>query len=459
MQKNVVIPLTLCLSLGLAWVSMTYPLSAEEPGPATTNNAVATEADTPTVADDEEPIDPQTCDSLLEQVKDPAFKYMVNIDLLPAAISHRDSATMIDVVLQLVEAERILQRSHKTLDAEKLLPFAIKMAQENKDTASLDRLEKMATLLGKSDWLDQINLSKTLASNARGLSDEVLNNDGPTTEEVHNEYLLVIEDLKSARVLGNKGLVNTILANIENFEEFNDQQRKNIKAFAQEVLESMPETTDPTSNLLLQLGDENPSSETVVEYGTAPGTETVGMDKLLSVSRGSSGTTSELGTEPATITSVSSSYPLNVLVLKFCNANMGKKVGNGQCAVLNDQALTYAKAKRLPPTGSDADYVWGKKIATFSVSSKTGYGSILPGDMLQFRNATFYRKITASNGSWKSYSKSAAHHSAVVHSIGVKGMFLYALHQNSGGKLYVVKGWYDMRYLTAGYVWVYRPTK
>lgn len=71
---------------------------------------------------------------------------------------------------------------------------------------------------------------------------------------------------------------------------------------------------------------------------------------------------------------------VNQKVVVWARAQVGKKIGRGQCWDLGEQALKGAGAQTsndLGPVGSDTDYIWGdaKQIK-----------DIEPGDILQIRN-------------------------------------------------------------------------
>jgi hypothetical protein len=155
---------------------------------------------------------------------------------------------------------------------------------------------------------------------------------------------------------------------------------------------------------------------------------------------------------------------LNQRVLDFCTKNVGRKVGNGQCAVLAEEALKAAGARRFPPYGLEADYVWGRLVRT--VNPKTdGTGAVQPGDILQFRDAYFYRKTTHPDGSWEESYNEAEHHTAVVERVYQKGKVLVILGQNTGPsekeeeRLVVQRETINFAELQKGWVKIYRPVR
>jgi len=148
---------------------------------------------------------------------------------------------------------------------------------------------------------------------------------------------------------------------------------------------------------------------------------------------------------------------LNQKIIAFCEANADKQVGSGQCAALAEHALREAGAKPrhefaapLPDLGED-DYVWGQLLQPTD--------PVLPGDILQFRDVEL--KFRFPNGS--SYTQTFSHHTAVVYRVHAPGVFTI-VQQNVGGpgrtaeqKKLVQAGMIDVRAMTRGTIWAYRP--
>lgn len=157
---------------------------------------------------------------------------------------------------------------------------------------------------------------------------------------------------------------------------------------------------------------------------------------------------------------------LNSVVYNYAASKIGQKVGDGECATLAVEALKAAGAKnfwQLGPTGNDADYVWGSRVATINQTNKST-ANIAAGDIIQFRNVSTFKKITFPNGGWRTETASYNHHTALVER--VSGTEIYLLHQNVGdsgkapdARKIVQRGTIDLNNLTGGTMWVYRPTR
>ena len=123
---------------------------------------------------------------------------------------------------------------------------------------------------------------------------------------------------------------------------------------------------------------------------------------------------------------------LNKKVVEFCVSNLGKKVGNGECWTLANEALIYAKAKPA------VWYTFGREIAL---------DAVIPGDILQFEAVRFdYGNSYAIMG--------APNHTAVVYSVQGKDIFI--LQQNFGKRIVTT---YKINFdtMTRGKAWAYRP--
>ena len=145
---------------------------------------------------------------------------------------------------------------------------------------------------------------------------------------------------------------------------------------------------------------------------------------------------------------------LNRKIVRFCKNNLGKKVGNGDCYFFANHAINTSGGSRpLRNHPGAADYVWGKLVyyreQTKSETKTTGKTrSILPGDIVQFRNARF---------SGKNWSYSFAHHSAVIVHTANNGDRMRVFHQNYNGKKHVTELTLHAHTLKKGWFRVYRP--
>ena len=149
----------------------------------------------------------------------------------------------------------------------------------------------------------------------------------------------------------------------------------------------------------------------------------------------------------------------NKKVLEFCEANLGKKVGDGECATLATHALRKAKVKPSSYSIRTADYVWGKLVRTVTAGTNLT-GDVLPGDILQFRDAVFKGKVGRTT-----VGATFSHHTAIVAAVKKDGKVLEILNQNTGGagqsdeeRRTVQRGTIRFEHLQkGGWVKIYRP--
>lgn len=128
---------------------------------------------------------------------------------------------------------------------------------------------------------------------------------------------------------------------------------------------------------------------------------------------------------------------LNKKIIAFCDKQMGKKVGKGECWDLAAEALNSSGAKWSPP------YEFGKKL-----NDKKDV--IIPGDIIQFENV----KLVYPDGSWKEFPQ----HTAIVYKVIEKGHYTIA-EQNSNRKRYVILSDVNMNQLKRGNYSIFRPEK
>jgi len=130
---------------------------------------------------------------------------------------------------------------------------------------------------------------------------------------------------------------------------------------------------------------------------------------------------------------------INKLIVTFVKANVGKKVGRGECWDLAAQALNQTGALW------DGAYVFGRRI---DLNKECVY----PGDIIQFENVQVqYTKLNAV------YREMMDHHTAIVFSVDEnKNMVLAEQNTSDGGKKVRLSEFIPGNVRT-GQVHVYRP--
>lgn len=153
---------------------------------------------------------------------------------------------------------------------------------------------------------------------------------------------------------------------------------------------------------------------------------------------------------------------LGVMVVKFARGQLGRKVGDGQCANLAVIALKTAGAKDTHDfgiSGLDRDYRWGTLIEKHEDAQ--------PGDIVQFRKVKIVIKteIKTDKGTLtRVETHQYPHHTSIIARNLGKGKFK-VLEQNAGPFKSVVERQkvqendLVLSHVTEGKVWIYRPVK
>ena len=115
--------------------------------------------------------------------------------------------------------------------------------------------------------------------------------------------------------------------------------------------------------------------------------------------------------------------PLNAKVAEFARSHRGEPVGDGICVSLAVESLRVAGANERPavdPAGRPGDYTWGEPV---------DLKDVMPGDILQFRDAVFAGTRTVRNRR-ETWRDTYPHHTAVVVATAEKGRLITICHQN-----------------------------
>jgi len=152
---------------------------------------------------------------------------------------------------------------------------------------------------------------------------------------------------------------------------------------------------------------------------------------------------------------------VNDLLVRFCRANLGRKVGNGQCSEL--------AVLGLPASGGILDFnnLWGRNICQFeavngrptvrlgsagTLSRNKKTVDVRPGDIIQYENVRF-RKQLGTNFWEKTYP----HHTSVIAQVSKDGQTYKVYEQNVNNTQYVLETTLYMPELVAGTMRISRP--
>lgn len=144
-----------------------------------------------------------------------------------------------------------------------------------------------------------------------------------------------------------------------------------------------------------------------------------------------------------------------VITMAASGRLFGDQVGDGECASYVDKVLRDTGHKtfhQLGPTGPNANYVWGRHVATLTTGNRNASG-LQRGDILQYRS--FRQVVQKPNGGW--WSSSAEHHTAIVARVSQDGKHICVYEQNVGGRRTVGTGYVNLNGMQQGTIWAYRP--
>jgi hypothetical protein len=177
---------------------------------------------------------------------DVAFDRYVDLAIVAHAWETLNSELLTDTTLQMLEGERILRRPHRVITGDQLLQTSIKVASDNHDGKSLDRLEQAAKDSGREDVADRIAQAKKLMAASRGdKKSSVASVDDTSADQFEMQQSIVME-IRRAQLTGNADILNAIEKDLKSATALSDSQRKDLTRRLQSARASMS-ATDPAS--------------------------------------------------------------------------------------------------------------------------------------------------------------------------------------------------------------------
>jgi hypothetical protein len=193
-----------------------------------------------------------------QAMQDPAFERYIDLKLLGSAWANLDAALLTDCGLQLAEGERILFRSHKAITADQVLQFAIKVAAEKKDKATLERLSKALTQLGKEALAENVQAAAKLVAASR-------DGEGTLTiavEQTNAQELAWFQEclrrIRAAKLAGDQETLAQMEKELTSSEDVPSAHREALTRFIQKARSALPsegKVLDPTAKVLNKLAD------------------------------------------------------------------------------------------------------------------------------------------------------------------------------------------------------------
>lgn len=174
----------------------------------------------------------------------PEFDRLIHRGHQAEAWASLSSSGLADSALQTVEAERVLDRPEPNLPAIRVFQLALRLAVEKQDIATIDRLAEGAKRANRKDLFAEVNVARKTAGLSRTLSEKTLVSieqidAGQLT--VHNAFL---HDIQSAQLSGDARLLDNVLQDLDQLQEFPQPLRDSLKSAAIEARDSIEETPD-----------------------------------------------------------------------------------------------------------------------------------------------------------------------------------------------------------------------
>jgi hypothetical protein len=201
----------------------------------------------------------ETTQTLSAEFVDPAFNRYIDIAFLGLAWETQDAGALTDAALQLAEGERILLRSHKTFTSKAVLEKALAVAADQKDTATLERIAKVAKANGDERFAAQVAQTIKLSATSRSITTSY----NPVKEDKADYYFINTSELiERVRVAGDK---------------------KALAAIAEEVKKNKDQIGQESADALLKLIAE--SQQTVGDVSDEEQQLAFALEKLAGESR------------------------------------------------------------------------------------------------------------------------------------------------------------------------------
>ena len=159
-----------------------------------------------------------------------------NLALLAEAWDERDASTLTDIALQFREGERILLRPHRGFSSQQLLQEAARIAAEAKDTATLQRLHKVAETIGSAELKAKLANMEKLAGQSRAVDPALQISITEMTPDVYAEVWEYFHAVKDASLIGDETTIKEIQDDLAANNIIPEKQKKYLQKLLQESL-------------------------------------------------------------------------------------------------------------------------------------------------------------------------------------------------------------------------------
>jgi len=182
-------------------------------------------------------------EAIPEEMKDPAFEKFVDLKLLGQAWNDLNPSLFTDAVLLLKEGERVLGRPHKGVNSDELLATAVRLAGQQKDKATLDRLAKVAEKAGNEKLSGLITITKAGMNKSRAAPSVAINLDELTPESIAT-YRLVSKQIQAAEIASDRETLDVLDSGLEGRADLNPKQREALRKMIEAARASVPKVTE-----------------------------------------------------------------------------------------------------------------------------------------------------------------------------------------------------------------------
>ena len=161
-----------------------------------------------------------------EIADDRGFARYADSELLTQAIEASSASLAADFTLQLVEGERVLQRSHAGITADQAFALTVRMARETGDKATLERLAKASDKAGKKEWSEQLEAAQKLGAAARTAAPlKVSDKLSPDAQQV---FGAVYDVVQGARLTGDTTGLEMLAVALPDCEDLSADQKSEL---------------------------------------------------------------------------------------------------------------------------------------------------------------------------------------------------------------------------------------
>jgi len=201
-----------------------------------------------------------------EIAPDLAFDRYVDLDLIGKAVFAGDADLLTDTALQLASAERTLMRSHKSgITSEALLTASFNLAKDNRDSAVLERLAKIAEVQNNKNLAVKVFDAQKLASEPVAGSAELMVSVKEMSPEDYAAFHKCISAIQVAKVTGDA----TWLQDWESKYGCKSDDSKHyvyLKELIAKTLAEIPRAEGVDRSVLSKLAEESRGTELGEQY-------------------------------------------------------------------------------------------------------------------------------------------------------------------------------------------------